>query len=65
MDYGTLNWATFPERLEDHGISWKHYQNEIAIDTGFEGEEDPGYQTFRIIRWSFLASIILSCMIST
>jgi len=40
MDYGTLNWPTFPERLEDHNISWKHYQNEVAIDVGFQGEED-------------------------
>jgi phospholipase C len=39
MDYGTLNWATFPERLEDHGINWKCYQNEVDIYTGFEGEE--------------------------
>jgi len=47
MDYGTLNWATFPERLEDHGISWKHYQNEVAIDTGFEGEQDPWLSNFQ------------------
>jgi phospholipase C len=47
MDYGTLNWATFPERLEDHGISWKHYQNEVAIDTGFEGEEDAWLSNFQ------------------
>src|ERR1700761_1259010 len=40
MDYGTLNWKTFPERLEENGISWKCYQNEVAIDTGFRGEED-------------------------
>ena len=40
MNYGTLNWTTFPERLEDQDISWKCYQNEVAIDTGFEGEED-------------------------
>lgn len=40
MDYGTLNWPTFPERLEDNNISWKHYQNEIAIDVGFKGEEE-------------------------
>jgi len=39
MDYGTLNWGTFPERLEDNGVSWKCYQNEVDIDTGFEGEE--------------------------
>ncbi|MDN5286826.1 MAG: phospholipase phosphocholine-specific [Mucilaginibacter sp.] len=47
MDYGTLNWATFPERLEDHGISWKHYQNEVAIDTGLEGEQDPWLSNFQ------------------
>jgi len=23
MDYGTLSWKTFPERLEEKGISWK------------------------------------------
>jgi phospholipase C len=47
MDYGTLNWGTFPERLEDNGISWKCYQNEVAIDTGFEGEEDPWLSNFQ------------------
>ena len=47
MDYGTLKWGTFPERLEDHGISWKCYQNEVAIDTGFEGEEDGWLSNFQ------------------
>jgi len=47
MDYGTLNWATFPERLEDAGISWKCYQNEVAIDTGFEGEEEVWLSNFQ------------------
>ncbi len=40
MDYGTLNWTTFPERLEQNGISWKCYQNEMSIDVGFSGEHD-------------------------
>jgi phospholipase C len=47
MDYGTLNWAAFPERLEDHGISWKCYQNEMSIDVGFEGEQDPWLSNFQ------------------
>jgi len=47
MDYGTLKWDTFPERLEDNGISWKCYQNEVAIDTGFEGEEDAWLSNFQ------------------
>jgi len=47
MDYGTLKWATFPERLEDNNISWKCYQNEMSIDVGFEGEEDPWLSNFQ------------------
>jgi phospholipase C len=47
MDYGTLNWTTFPERLEDNGVSWKCYQNELAIDTGLRGEEDPWLSNFQ------------------
>jgi phospholipase C len=35
-----LKWTTFPERLEAHGISWKIYQNEIALPTGFTDEEN-------------------------
>ena len=30
------SWPTFPERLEDAGVSWRIYQNEISIDSGFE-----------------------------
>jgi phospholipase C len=47
MDYGTLTWATFPERLEDNGISWKCYQNEMSIDSCFQGEEDPWLSNFQ------------------
>lgn len=38
-DYGKwTNWKTFPERLEDNGISWKIYQNELDVPTGLSGE---------------------------
>ena len=47
MDYGTLKWTTFPERLEELGISWKCYQNEMSIDVGFDGEEDPWLSNFQ------------------
>jgi phospholipase C len=47
MDYGTLNWKTFPERLEEHGVGWKCYQNEVAIDTGLRGEEDTWLSNFQ------------------
>jgi phospholipase C len=40
-DYDTMvSWTTFPERLEENGISWKVYQNELSVGVGFEGEED-------------------------
>ncbi len=40
-DYLTMvNWKTFPERLEENGIPWKIYQNELSVGVGFEGEED-------------------------
>ncbi|MBB5397793.1 phosphocholine-specific phospholipase C [Mucilaginibacter sp. AK015] len=45
-DYGTLNWTTYPERLEDAGISWKCYQNEMSVPLGFEGEEEPWLSNF-------------------
>ncbi|MFC5408687.1 phosphocholine-specific phospholipase C [Larkinella bovis] len=40
VDYDdTARWTTFPERLEEHGISWKIYQNELSLPVGFEGEQ--------------------------
>jgi len=47
MDYGTLKWKTFPERLEALGVGWKCYQNEMSIDTGLRGEEDPWLSNFQ------------------
>ncbi|MCG2462361.1 phospholipase C, phosphocholine-specific [Flavobacteriaceae bacterium F89] len=32
-------WLTFPERLEDNGISWKIYQNDVTYGGGFTEEE--------------------------
>lgn len=40
------SWMTFPERLEDNGISWKIYQNEISVGVGFSGEEDDWLANF-------------------
>ena len=40
VDYDCwANWTTFPERLEDHGISWKVYQNELGLPSGLSEEE--------------------------
>src|SRR5262245_49012568 len=40
-DYDTMvSWKTFPERLEENGVSWKVYQNELSVGFGFTEEEE-------------------------
>ncbi len=47
VDYGSeASWTTFPERLEDLGVSWKIYQNEISMDTGLTGDEESWLSNF-------------------
>lgn len=47
VDYPVpASWTTFPERLEDAGVSWKVYQNELSIGVGFNGEEDAWLANF-------------------
>lgn len=40
------SWITFPERLEDNGVSWRIYQNELSINTGLTGVEDSWLANF-------------------
>ena len=40
------DWTTFPERLEEHGVSWKVYQNEISVQTELDGEDDSWLTNF-------------------
>lgn len=42
----TVNWKTYPERLEDAGVSWRIYQNEISLDTGLHEEADAWLANF-------------------
>ncbi len=47
VDYPVeAKWTTFPERLEDAGIAWKIYQNEVSLDSGLEGEWDSWLTNF-------------------
>lgn len=39
-------WKTFPERLQDAGVSWRIYQNEISLGSGFTGTEDAWLANF-------------------
>lgn len=41
-----VSWTTFPERLEEAGISWRVYQNEISLASGLRGEEDAWLSNF-------------------
>ncbi len=47
VDYGRwVSWKTFPERLEENGISWKVYQNELSLNVGLSPEEDAWLANF-------------------
>ncbi len=37
--YAKQTWKTFPELLEENGISWGFYQNELSSVGGFQGQE--------------------------
>lgn len=39
IPWGEGDWKVFPERLQENGISWKVYQNDLTAGGGFEGEE--------------------------
>jgi phospholipase C len=40
------HWKTFPERLEENGISWRVYQNELSIQTDLEDDADSWLSNF-------------------
>ncbi len=40
INFGTATWATYPERLNAAGVSWKVYQNEISTPSGLSPDED-------------------------
>lgn len=42
---GIVRWKTYPERLEEQGISWKVYQNELYLDVGL-GDKQPWLDNF-------------------
>ncbi len=46
-DYGAeSSWKTLPELLEENGISWKVYQNELSLPSGLEGAGDAWLSNF-------------------
>lgn len=45
-DKPTLSWKTFPERLEENGVAWKIYQNELTMGFGLSGESSNWLSNF-------------------
>ena len=43
---GNLTWKTFPERLQEAGINWKFYQNELTHGSGMSPEEHQWLSNF-------------------
>ncbi len=43
IPYGEARWKTFPERLEEHGISWGVYQNELTSGRRFDSREQQAW----------------------
>ncbi len=47
VDYGVeAQWKTFPERLEEAGVDWRIYQNELSLASGLHGESDAWLSNF-------------------
>ena len=47
VDYQSpARWKTFPERLEEAGVSWKIYQNELSLPSGLSKEEESWLANF-------------------
>ncbi|MFT4156244.1 phosphocholine-specific phospholipase C [Parafilimonas sp.] len=55
IPYGEARWKTFPERLEENGIAWKVYQNDISAGGGFEGDERAWLSNFGCNPLEFLS----------
>ncbi len=46
INYQDIGWKTYPERLQEAGISWNVYQNELSLPVGFKGEEEDWLANF-------------------
>jgi len=43
---GEMTWKTFPERLQEAGIQWKFYQNELTNSGGLDQEQEAWLSNF-------------------
>jgi phospholipase C len=56
IDQGSMTWKTYPERLQEAGISWKFYQNDLWSAGGFKGEEKAWLSNFGLNVMEFFAA---------
>jgi phospholipase C len=55
VPWGTGHWTAFPERLEENGISWKVYQNDLDTGGGLTGEQRAWLSNFGCNPLEFLS----------
>ncbi|WP_162339742.1 phosphocholine-specific phospholipase C [Cyclobacterium salsum] len=41
-----VDWKTFPDRLQEQGVDWRVYQNEVSVNTLLEGEDESWLANF-------------------
>ena len=56
FSYGKMLWKAFPELLEENGIPWKFYQNELDCGGGFTGDERAWLSNFGCNLLEFFAA---------
>lgn len=46
INYKDVNWKTYPERLEEAGVLWRVYQNELSLPVGLDGYSESWLANF-------------------
>lgn len=55
IPWGEAHWKTYPERLEENGISWKVYQNDLSAGGGMTGDQRAWLSNFGCNPLEFLS----------
>ena len=55
IPYGEARWETFPELLEQNGVSWRVYQNDLSSFGGYKGTERAWLSNFGCNPLEFLS----------
>lgn len=55
IPYGEAHWKTYPERLEENGVSWKIYQNDLTAGGGLTGDQRSWLSNFGCNPLEFLS----------